>query len=39
LAEQLKAQGHKISPSKVAELLDELGYSLRHPDLAGKRMT
>ncbi len=28
LAEELKAQGHTISPSKVAELLDELGYSL-----------
>ena len=29
LAEELKAQGHTISPSKVAELLDELGYSLQ----------
>ena len=29
LAEELQAQGHPISPAKVAELLDELGYSLQ----------
>jgi hypothetical protein len=29
LAEELQAQGHRISPAKVAELLDELGYSLQ----------
>jgi transposase len=29
LAEELTAQGHPISSSKVAELLDELGYSLQ----------
>jgi hypothetical protein len=29
LASELKAQGHAISPAKVAELLAELGYSLQ----------
>lgn len=29
LAEELRSQGHPISPAKVAELLAELGYSLQ----------
>src|SRR6266702_5293613 len=29
LAQELQAQGHAISPAKVAELLAELGYSLQ----------
>jgi transposase len=31
LAEQLQAQGHPVSPRKVAQLLGELGYSLQAP--------